>query len=108
MSRQFDGQPTALIMVLTEFADAGVGVLLMTMPGDADGKGGMSQEELSAIPKVVATQGNSCTVCIQDFQSTEEVSQLSCAHQFHEQCIGPWLTTKRTCPTCRQPHHQQQ
>ena len=75
---------------------------------EEDEEVGMSKEELSVIPKVIAQEGNSCAVCIEDFQEDEKVSQLSCDHQFHPQCIGSWLSIKRTCPICRQAHHQRQ
>ncbi|PIA26315.1 hypothetical protein AQUCO_09500052v1 [Aquilegia coerulea] len=44
-----------------------------------------------------------CSVCLVEFQTEEEVSQLSgCLHVFHKSCIASWLLRDRfTCPLCR-------
>ncbi|CAJ1978774.1 unnamed protein product [Sphenostylis stenocarpa] len=45
--------------------------------------------------------GKRCAVCLEDFNSGEEVMLTRCNHMFHEDCIVPWLTTKGQCPVCR-------
>lgn len=39
-----------------------------------------------------------CAVCKDEFSQEEQVTQLPCAHIFHEDCIKPWLKMNGTCP----------
>ncbi|TKY66739.1 E3 ubiquitin-protein ligase RNF38/44 [Spatholobus suberectus] len=45
--------------------------------------------------------GKRCAICLEDFESNEEVMLTPCKHMFHEDCIVPWLTSKGQCPVCR-------
>lgn len=45
-------------------------------------------------------QQTSCTICLEDFEATEEVSRLNCSHVYHDLCLGGWLKNNRTCPLC--------
>mmetsp|Transcript_20883 Transcript_20883/g.45223 ORF Transcript_20883/g.45223 Transcript_20883/m.45223 type:complete len:118 (-) Transcript_20883:144-497(-) len=44
-----------------------------------------------------------CAICISDFSSGEVLKVLQpCQHEFHKQCIVPWLTEyKACCPVCQ-------
>lgn len=42
-----------------------------------------------------------CSVCMEDFQLDEKVRQMPCLHNFHTDCIVPWLKLHGTCPICR-------
>ncbi|ROW06486.1 hypothetical protein VMCG_04300 [Cytospora schulzeri] len=43
-----------------------------------------------------------CSICTDDFTVGEDVRVLPCHHQFHPQCIDPWLVNvSGTCPLCR-------
>ncbi|KAA0031548.1 E3 ubiquitin-protein ligase RNF12 isoform X1 [Cucumis melo var. makuwa] len=46
-------------------------------------------------------EGKGCAVCLEDFQSKEEVMTTPCNHMFHEQCIVPWVKSNGQCPVCR-------
>lgn len=39
-----------------------------------------------------------CAVCKEDFEIHETVTELPCAHLFHDDCIKPWLKVNGTCP----------
>lgn len=43
-----------------------------------------------------------CAICIEDFKDGDILRVLLCKHEFHKECIDPWLLTrKRTCPVCK-------
>lgn len=44
-----------------------------------------------------------CVVCLEEYvDGHSRVMSLPCGHEFHAECITPWLTTRRrTCPICK-------
>ncbi|KAF2022155.1 hypothetical protein BU24DRAFT_363230 [Aaosphaeria arxii CBS 175.79] len=44
-----------------------------------------------------------CVVCLEDYvDGVSQVMSLPCGHEFHVECITPWLVTRRrTCPICK-------
>jgi hypothetical protein len=44
-----------------------------------------------------------CVVCLEEYvDGQSRVMSLPCGHEFHADCITPWLTTRRrTCPICK-------
>ncbi|KAF9965923.1 E3 ubiquitin-protein ligase rnf13 [Mortierella alpina] len=45
---------------------------------------------------------DTCAVCLDEFEAGEEIRTLPCHHEFHCECIDPWLTRKSsTCPLCK-------
>ncbi|KAJ6264059.1 hypothetical protein Dda_0200 [Drechslerella dactyloides] len=44
-----------------------------------------------------------CVVCLEEYvEGVSQVMRLPCGHEFHVNCITPWLTTRRrTCPVCK-------
>ncbi|KAI4197234.1 MAG: hypothetical protein LQ350_006065 [Teloschistes chrysophthalmus] len=44
-----------------------------------------------------------CVVCLEEYiDGQSKVMRLPCGHEFHAECITPWLTTRRrTCPICK-------
>ncbi|KAF1983830.1 hypothetical protein K402DRAFT_406555 [Aulographum hederae CBS 113979] len=44
-----------------------------------------------------------CVVCLEEYEDgVSRVMSLPCGHEFHAECITPWLTTRRrTCPICK-------
>ncbi|KAL8835054.1 MAG: hypothetical protein Q9170_003483 [Blastenia crenularia] len=44
-----------------------------------------------------------CVVCLEEYvDGQSKVMKLPCGHEFHAECITPWLTTRRrTCPICK-------
>lgn len=72
----------------------------------------VSQEAIdNHVPIVKYTQqvkqsiiGNAegCQVCLNSYQSEEDVRILACHHGFHKECIDKWLTEgQNQCPLCR-------
>ncbi|KAJ5105529.1 hypothetical protein NUU61_002876 [Penicillium alfredii] len=54
-------------------------------------------------PEPVPDAGNfSCPICTDDFTKGQDLRVLPCNHQFHPDCIDPWLVNvSGTCPLCR-------
>ncbi|KAJ5642028.1 hypothetical protein N7490_006028 [Penicillium lividum] len=53
--------------------------------------------------EAVPEAGNfSCPICTDDFIKGQDLRVLPCQHQFHPECIDPWLVNvSGTCPLCR-------
>lgn len=54
-------------------------------------------------PDTTADAGNfSCPICTDDFIKGQDLRVLPCNHQFHPECVDPWLiNVSGTCPLCR-------
>ena len=46
-------------------------------------------------------KGESCTICISDFEKGEKITELECKHILHTECISEWVKYKSECPVCR-------
>jgi hypothetical protein len=42
-----------------------------------------------------------CTICRSEYNTFDEITELSCGHKFHKSCLDIWLSNKITCPVCR-------
>jgi hypothetical protein len=46
---------------------------------------------------------NPCTICLEDFEPGDKLKVLPCGHEYHKECIEPWLLEKSSlCPLCKQ------
>ena len=46
---------------------------------------------------------STCSICLGEFESGEELRRLQCQHCFHSDCVASWLNVKHTCPLCVAP-----
>lgn len=63
------------------------------------------QQEKSKRPQPKRYRGRQieCVVCLEEYVEGESlVMSLPCGHEFHAECITPWLVNRRrTCPICK-------
>ncbi len=43
----------------------------------------------------------SCSICKEEYEFKNVLIKLPCGHNFHKDCILPWLKSRNSCPTCR-------
>ena len=71
----------------------------------------LSRESLEALPKfnfsevpdeIKTMNSKNCSICLEDYQDSDEVRVLLCKHIFHTECIDRWLGQENVrCPVCR-------
>ncbi|KAG0261590.1 hypothetical protein BG011_000879 [Mortierella polycephala] len=62
----------------------------------------VSAQPASSSPVLDEITSDTCAVCLDEFAEGEEIRTLPCHHEFHCECIDPWLTRKSsTCPLCK-------
>lgn len=53
-----------------------------------------------------AVEVPTCSICLEDFSEGSQVLALPCMHQYHVDCMEPWLKQQGsacTCPCCKSP-----
>lgn len=56
-------------------------------------------------PLNVDSPGDMCAVCLDNIEPDSDIRGLTCGHVFHDECITPWLTTRRACcPLCKKDY----
>jgi len=70
--------------------------------------GPATAEAIAALPKkkvsieMLGPDGRAeCSICMDEVNVGDEVTELPCHHWFHQQCVGMWLGEHDTCPHCR-------
>jgi hypothetical protein len=58
-----------------------------------------SSSVVEALPKAVVVV-ELCAVCLDEVRE-ERVTRLPCSHQYHSDCVLPWLAIQPDCPCCR-------
>jgi len=48
-------------------------------------------------------KGESCTICLSEFECGHKIKTLPCTHRYHCECIDKWLETQNKCPICKHP-----
>uniref|UniRef100_H3B9B5 RING-type E3 ubiquitin transferase n=1 Tax=Latimeria chalumnae TaxID=7897 RepID=H3B9B5_LATCH len=41
-----------------------------------------------------------CAICLEEFIEGQDLRIITCFHEFHKECVDPWLLQHRTCPLC--------
>ena len=56
--------------------------------------------------KLLPRSPSTCSICIDQFKENEVIRIMPCNHQFHKECVDPWiLNYRKECPLCRQLIH---
>ncbi|CAH1159777.1 unnamed protein product [Phaedon cochleariae] len=58
-------------------------------------------KSLKSEDKETQSEVECCAICIEHYKLTETLRILPCGHEFHKNCIDPWLLEHRTCPMCK-------
>lgn len=105
------GQASRLNQDLVARVSEGAGSLLIRMPRQSDGEGYGSGPETKVVALPIRRSETSsrcdleqeqCCICLQTFESNENVVQLPCTHDFHAECMYKWLrsSSQGRCPRC--------
>ncbi|KAJ2888131.1 hypothetical protein FB639_000844 [Coemansia asiatica] len=65
-----------------------------------------SDEQISKLPARIISDEEvaahkECGICMEEYQTNEQVLELPCGHFYHKECIDHWLRVNGTCPICR-------
>ncbi|XP_051515534.1 RING finger protein 215-like isoform X2 [Myxocyprinus asiaticus] len=44
---------------------------------------------------------DNCAVCLEQYNNNQCLRVLPCLHEFHRDCVDPWLLLQQTCPLCK-------
>jgi E3 ubiquitin-protein ligase RNF115/126 len=82
---------------------------LMEQTATSNAPGPASQADIDALPRKHVSEDMlgpehraECSICMDEVNIGEEVTELPCKHWFHHMCVSAWLTEHDTCPHCRQ------
>lgn len=68
---------------------------------------GLTANQINALPQIQidpkfeAAVCEQCTICQDSFRNGDKTYFLDCFHQFHQECLEPWVRRVASCPTCR-------
>ncbi|XP_004555711.2 RING finger protein 215 isoform X1 [Maylandia zebra] len=46
-------------------------------------------------------EAETCAVCLEPFNNNQCLRVLPCLHEYHRDCVDPWLLLQHTCPLCK-------
>jgi len=65
-----------------------------------------AKENAGGSKSQIAEGDEQCCLCLESYESENEVRVLPCSHYFHTECIDNWFAARsfmpRSCPQCRQ------
>jgi E3 ubiquitin-protein ligase RNF115/126 len=81
---------------------------LMEQTASGNAPGPAPEQAINALPRkpvseemLGAEHRAECSICMDEVNIGEEVTELPCKHWFHHPCISAWLSEHDTCPHCR-------
>lgn len=57
--------------------------------------------ELTTEDKRNLSHDATCSICCDNYNETDHVKVLDCAHLYHTRCITEWLKRNKKCPLCK-------
>lgn len=72
-------------------------------PAPSNGATTRQIDQLTVAWKVTPTTKleSNCSICLESFESGQDVRTLPCFHTFHTKCAEDWLTQNKVCPICQ-------
>ncbi|XP_051829072.1 RING finger protein 215 isoform X2 [Antechinus flavipes] len=52
-------------------------------------------------PRAHVPDIQTCAICLDPFHRNQCLRVLPCLHEFHRECVDPWLLLQQTCPLCK-------
>lgn len=81
----------------TSFFDLG-----MIFPEQNDVIVSLKESFFDSLPVQECSDNELCIICQEDIEPETMIKQIKCGHEFHIDCLRPWLTQKSIkCPICR-------
>jgi fission 1 protein/division protein 1 len=81
---------------------------LMEQNATSNAPGPAPQAEIDSLPRkdvtvdMLGPEGRAeCSICMEEVNIGEQVTELPCKHWFHHACVAAWLGEHDTCPHCR-------
>lgn len=74
---------------------------LIQLESSSTGTSEKKQEQKPDGTKKASEDELTCSVCLEQVNVGELIRSLPCLHQFHSNCIDPWLRQQGTCPVCK-------
>ena len=71
-----------------------------TPPASEDKVNNLKREEVTE-NQMNKYKDKECTVCKDNYKVNETVVYMPCNHNFHNDCLIPWLKIHNSCPVCR-------
>jgi hypothetical protein len=77
-----------------------VNLLYTSLTAEKPVRVSLSDEQIATLPRKKGLTGT-CGTCLENYNEDEEMIVLTCGHNFHPDCITPWLKRSVKCPNCR-------
>jgi len=75
-------------------------VMFNTLTSQKPVRVNLSEEQINNLERKRGLTGI-CGTCLENYNEDDEVIALKCGHNFHPDCIIPWLKRSVKCPNCR-------